>query len=389
MLSACQQILAVSATVNLCCLTFFLSRRCLRALGDSFLGEKAGFLRRLSILDEDNGAPISRLISFHSMSWALLIFGIYLATATPVMRHPFVTLNTLLGGNADTNPKVTPTTSYYEDLINVAFAINIGKYVYKLCQDCILVDHVLFKLDSIHHVVTIACYSIFLLFRENMVLGITGLLMEGSPLFVDCAKIMKQGNLEKDSKNAYISLLIASLVMTSMLRLVVPAILLIVSAVTASPFTMHYASLSAFFLSITFFTVLSLWTLKAGAVSLRKAVIVRKMRTFEKALQPVIKNKAPLEEREVIELTNRSSISVVKNDFQYSRAYSNINVNCLDTNDVPQRNLSANKQVNKVNVKLLLQYSRDHQTGLDLQDTAIHLPSASGQENTPAETGVF
>lgn len=187
---------------------------------------------------------------------ASFICGLILLIFTDVIQQPFL----------DT-----------QEHILVVFAFNLGHYVYRFFQDILLREFIpLFKMNLLHHVVTISTYTVFIWYEQNAMSGIIGLLFEGSSIIFEIGGFLKAIGVSKNSM-AYITLLAFGFTLTVIFRGVVPVILLILTTLNENPLKMQYIPLGFFFMNIVFFSMVNGWLMKSSLQSLRKRLLSRRI----------------------------------------------------------------------------------------------------------------
>lgn len=169
---------------------------------------------------------------------------------TDVVKHPFN------GASSGTLPSI---------FIQTILGINIGKYMFILMQDIFLfhlTERLRFRAELIHHTVTVVCYGLFLAYNQNVLLGLIGILMETTTVFESVGRCLK----EQDKRNTkhYRRLVLLSCAMTICFRGIIPITFLIIATLQQTPFSMDYAPLTVFFLSIIFFSVVNVWLILTG-----------------------------------------------------------------------------------------------------------------------------
>lgn len=177
-------------------------------------------------------------------SAAMTIAGFTILCVDDVIHHPF--------------------RGTFSNITKTGFAIAIGCYIYRIFQDSILhtkVKH--FKVDLVHHLVTIAVYGVFLTYRENALFGAIGLICTGSVPSVEMTRLLKVVS-EASGKpttlmGSYRWNLLIGAAITFVVRLVIPLILGTFAIVTTSPLTMSIPVVAFFFTSLMFFGSINLW----------------------------------------------------------------------------------------------------------------------------------
>ena len=246
--------------------------------------------------------------------------------ATDVVKHPF---------------KGATSGSLPGFFIEIILGINIGKYLFILMLDIFLVhtiETVRFRAELIHHLVTVVCYSLFLAYNQNVLLGLIGILMETTTVFESAGRCLK----EQDKRNTkhYRRLMLSSCAVTICFRGIIPVVFLIIATLQQTPFSMDYAPLTVFFLSIIFFSVVNVWLILTGFQRLVKLLGDKSLESCGTEIPP-----RTSDGRTFYHSTARH-IEVSKNNLGYVRPYENKNIsNTL--NDIEKSNLNNSKNFPK------------------------------------------
>lgn len=159
----------------------------------------------------------------------------------------------------------------------IIFCVYLGNYVYKFCQDFLLRrEHPLYKINLLHHFVTATAYAVLIVYKQNSISGVIGLLFEGSVLVFDLNSLLR---LLGVSKNSWLFLFTSTLrfVVTVLLRAVCPIVMLVVTLTSHSPLTLEYVPLGFFFMNIVFFSMINGWHVKVSFESLKKRLLARRL----------------------------------------------------------------------------------------------------------------
>ena len=248
--------------------------------------------------------------------------------ATDVIKHPF---------KGETSGLIPPI------FINTILGINIGKYVFILVQDMFLFrlsDRLRFRAEFIHHVVTIVCYSLFLAYNQNVLLGLIGILMETTTVFECIGRCLK----ERDKRNTrhYRRLVLSSCAVTICFRGLIPLAFLIIATMQQTPFSMDYAPLTVFFLSIIFYSVVNVWLILTGFQRLIK-VFGSKGHTFSTDYNEQGRPKFTADGRPARH-SSTGRLELSKNNLGYVRPYENKN---MSNNENEKSNLNNHKKFPK------------------------------------------
>ena len=248
--------------------------------------------------------------------------------ATDVIKHPF---------KGETSGLLPPI------FINAVLGINIGKYVFILVQDMFLFhlsERLRFRAELIHHVVTVVCYSLFLAYNQNVLLGLIGILMETTTVFECVGRCLK----EKDKQNTkhYRRLVLSSCAVTICFRGIIPLAFLIIATMQQTPFSMDYAPLTVFFLSIIFYSVVNVWLILTGFQRLVKA-FGDKSHTFSSDYHETARPQFTADGRP-IRHSSAGRLELSKNNLGYVRPYENKN---MSINENEKSNLNNHKKFPK------------------------------------------
>ena len=184
-----------------------------------------------------------------TQSLLLSLLGILLLCQGTILQNPFYGLS---------------------HLSRICFAVNIGCYVYSIVQDIILQrDLNKVSVDIVHHVVTVAVYSVFLAYQQNALFGALGMLFAITTPCMEIRRLVKAADLENCVRFYRAVLLFCSL-LTLIARVVIPTALIIWSLVLGSPLTMDVVVVAIYFLSVIFFGILNLWLAVTSVTSIYK-----------------------------------------------------------------------------------------------------------------------
>lgn len=183
-----------------------------------------------------------------------------------------------------------------------------------------------FRADIVHHFVTVVCYILFLAYGQNLLLGLVGILIESTSILDEVGRFCK----ERERRNTlfYKRLVVVNCVGVICFRGVIPAVFLVIAMFQQSPFTMHYAPLMLFFLSIIFFSVINVWQILSSIQRLMK-------RFYDKtnelqSSEPETGQCEGTHGRHNARRSNRT-IKLAKNNLGYLRPYENKNISsCTD-----------------------------------------------------------
>ncbi|KAL5021372.1 hypothetical protein ScPMuIL_000527 [Solemya velum] len=224
--------------------------------GRCCLKEDTILVRMLRAYDEKQWL-LAKIVTEQMMTWLLCIMALIAVCSKTVIEYPF-------------------TRAGEKDLVRCVFAMIIAKYIFCITSDVMLqkqLNSVRFKVSIIHSIVTLVCYSVFLAYEENVLLGLVGAMMEVNNTTVEILRTLKEiGCVKKSYRN--ISLL--NCVLTLTFRGVVPIVFLVIAMFHEKPFKMSYGPLTTFFLSIIFFSVISVWLVLSSIRRSMKLVLLKK-----------------------------------------------------------------------------------------------------------------
>lgn len=178
--------------------------------------------------------------------WILAVVGMCLSD---VIIYPF-------SGN-----KESPIQPY----VLVFISINIGRFIYLIIQDVLLIDHIeksKFRTSTVHHLVVVASYLVFVMYQQNLLMALAGMTMEINSSIVEGARIYKE--VIKRESTVYKRIYVLNCVVTILFRGVVPISFLVIAMLQQTPFIMNYPALTMFFLSLIFFSVVNVWFILAS-----------------------------------------------------------------------------------------------------------------------------
>ncbi len=197
--------------------------------------------------------------------------AIYLLATTDVLTFPFF-------------------GSRCADPIALLLAASIGRYAFRALQDVYLHEH--FKkwwILSLHHTVSIVCLATMVIFGENLLLGVVGVLVEANSICYDTLWILKFCEIPTHTRlrTTVASLSFALLVL---LRILLPILFSIYACVKQSPLSMHPAPLATLFLAGVFFLAMNLWYAFISFRKLKKALDGQKVKEMEVIIESKVPN---------------------------------------------------------------------------------------------------
>ncbi|KAI8520143.1 hypothetical protein Bbelb_034000 [Branchiostoma belcheri] len=178
--ATCYVLLVASLTVNVSAACFFLLPPGVAAV-----------LRRVSrrspsswpsqVLDmhEDHPWTLGKYLVDQLSSCVLCLWAVCALATTDVFQRPFRGLS---AGVAS------------------VFAANVGHYVYKCFQDFHLRNDLPnFRINFLHHAVTVIVYVVFSLYQQSGLFGLLGVLFEGTVIFYETSKLLQTLDVERHS----------------------------------------------------------------------------------------------------------------------------------------------------------------------------------------------
>ncbi|XP_062619045.1 uncharacterized protein LOC134280615 [Saccostrea cucullata] len=296
------ELLAVSLTVNCCILCYCLFVRIQRRLSSKCCCEKCGTI--VAVCQTYNSKPhyLPKVLTEQLFIWIVVILSFGALCGSDVIRYPFS----------------RNSSSTINDFVGILLAINIGRYIYLISVNIYLYgesDRSRIKTDSMHHVVTVVCYSVFLAYHQNLLLSLVGMTMETNSTIIELSKILKE--LGKNGTRLYSKLSFMNCALTLVFRGIVPVVFLVIAMFHETPFVMHYTTLTVFFLSIIFFSVINVWLILA--------TIQRLVRSFCKTANDFENTEAARGIQRVCQ-----SHLTTRNNLGYLRRYDNKNLCTVD-----------------------------------------------------------
>ncbi|XP_069114016.1 uncharacterized protein [Argopecten irradians] len=237
-------VLALSLTVNGC---VFVHCLCLK--GRSYLAKKCCCSKYnvfivASQVYADKPEQLARRVTEHLLLALLTVFSFILISTSGVISSPF---------RSDIDPA-------FKVPIQTLLGIYLGKYIYVIAHHMHVpkpANTSRLRIDIVHHLTTIICYSIFVIFMQNLLLALVGITMEMNTMVIDFSRIAKDMNENKTS--FYRKLSIVGCGFTAVFRGAIPFAFLVICIFKETPFAMRYAPLTAFFVSLIFFSVINVW----------------------------------------------------------------------------------------------------------------------------------
>ncbi|XP_045191754.2 uncharacterized protein LOC123548516 [Mercenaria mercenaria] len=301
-------IMTVSVTVNVCVFLFNVVPR----LRTQVLATPA--LRKYKTIITVCGhyaetpLDLARILTNQLLLWILVLCSLLAICASDVIRYPF-------------HSEVS--SNWQTIFVETLFAVNIGRYMFIVTEKFLFkrtTSKVQFRADIVHHFVTVLCYILFLAYGQNLLLGLVGILIESTSIFDEIGRFCK--DRERRHTLFYKRLVVVNCVGVICFRGVIPTVFLVIAMFQQSPFTMHYAPLMLFFLSIIFFSVINVWQILSSIQRLMK-------RIYEKSHElPTTEPDVGQSQGTLVRHTTRrpSRIKLAKNNLGYLRPYENKNI---------------------------------------------------------------
>ncbi|XP_071511174.1 uncharacterized protein [Diadema antillarum] len=239
-------LLRISCTVNVCTLLFFTSKRLadrLLVMWRETLDDRSVW-RSIVEIGEDEPWRLPRFCLDVLQSAVLTSVGFAILCSGDVITYPF--------------------TGTFSNLTGTGFAVAIGCYIYRICQDTLLHSHLKnYRIDLVHHLVAVAVYCVFLSYRQNALFGAIGLICTGSVPGVEFSRLLKMLGETSGKPTAlmvvYRRNLVAGAVITVVVRLVIPIMFGSLALATSTPLVMAVPVVAFFFASLMFFGSINVW----------------------------------------------------------------------------------------------------------------------------------
>ena len=219
----------------------------------------------------------------------------------------------------------------------VFFSVYLGNYVYKFCQDFLLRRELpLYKINLLHHFVTATTYAVLIVYKQNSISGVIGLLFEGSVLAFDLNSLLRVLGV---SKNGWLFFCTSSLrfIVTILLRAICPVALLVITLSSHSPLSLEYVPLGFFFMNIVFFSMINGWHIKVSFESLQKRLLARRLSYYDYS-RPRANSESNSNSMELNNRTlNRTALPVIiptDASFRLSSPVSNVNMNSDEVSNI-------------------------------------------------------
>ena len=280
------------------------------------------------------------------MVWMLIVLSLVAICACDVIKYPF-------------NPN--SHEGWHCSFVEVIFALNIGRYLFSIIESLLSKHHirkVKFRTDLIHHAVAVMCYSFFLAYAENMLLGLIGVLIETTTVFDEIGRALRDS--EKTDTVCYKRLVIISCVLNVCFRGLLPTVFLVIAMFQQSPFTMNNLTLMVFFLSMIFFSVINVWQILSSIQRLLKYTVEQSRESYQCARD------------RTVERGRSRQLRYSKNNLGYLRPYNNKNLAYQNNNE--KDNLNNRKDTAKETFKLHLDpasYYSETKFGVKDESSAI------------------
>ena len=228
-------------------------------------------------------------------------------------------------------------------LWKAVLGVNVGRYVFMIIQTLFLNfsrSKVKYRSTLIHHSVTLVCYSVLFAYRQNVLLGLIGTMVESTSIFEEIGHYYRDG--EKRHTKNYRRLIVLSCVFSICFRGLIPLTFLVIAIFRQTPFAMDNIPLTVFFLSSIFFAVIDMWD-----------ICLNVQRLVKNAQES--RNRLGRDTHVGARISRGKSLQMSKNNLGYLRRYENKNI----TNhfDDEKHNLNNHKEFPKETLELQMQPS--------------------------------
>ena len=238
----------------------------------------------------------------------LFIVGVCLISTREVFEEPFLASS---------------------EIAHTVFAVDLGNYIYKLVQDFLLrKEFPLCKINFLHHAVAVSTYAVCLIFQQNTISGVIGLLFEGTMIISELICFLRLLNVDRNGRLYFCSTLLG-FVLTVFLRGICPLLILVIVTLQHDPLKMDYLPLGFFFMNVVFFLMLNGWLIKSSFTSLRRRVRARRSAAWARAHADFLQEMS-LNGLNNCDLRHTSPTVIIPTDdsFRLSCPVSNVNMNC-------------------------------------------------------------
>ncbi|WAR12122.1 hypothetical protein MAR_026302 [Mya arenaria] len=363
-------IMVISLTLNWCVLSFNLVPRLRVRIAASSL--MSGCCRLLAIcrMFEERPLLLSKIFTEQILTWSLVILSMVAVSASDVIKHPFHV------ENADGH--------WYVKFITVIFAINIGRYLFIFMETLFSKrskSKSQFRAQFIHHIVTIVCYAIFLVTRQNLLLGLIGVFIETTNIFDEIGRIFKQQG--KTNTPFFRRVVTIGCVFTVTFRGIVPTTFLVMAMFQQSPFTMSTPTLMIFFLSMIFYSVMNVWQILASLQRFKKYMLQK---------TPHDESPTSFELRTVEDRSpyrTGKTLLLSKNNLGYLRPYDNKNI-AFQNNSIKE-NIGNKKDTAKEAIQLKIDpvsYFEEKRKLSDIAECQDHVIEKEEHSNNSNDSGI-
>lgn len=304
-------VMTVSLTVNCCALLMVVIPRVReKVLATSSL-KRYKTLTNICRHYAEKPLVLSKILSNQVILCLLVISSIVSISASDVIRYPF-------------HSEIPDSGQMV--FIKTLFSINIGRYIFIIVEMILstrAVSVAKSRANAVHHIVTVVCYILFLAYEENLLIGLVGILTESTSVLDDVSRYCK----ERDRRHTkfHRRLVVFNCVGTICFRGVIPTVFLVIAMFQQSPFTMAYVSLTVFFLSIIFFSVINVWQILLGLQRLfnqlsEKSRSLDGVLTETEIVRPTFGTLVRHNSRGAVQL------KIAKNNLGYVKPYENKNI---------------------------------------------------------------
>ena len=193
------------------------------------------------------------------VSWFLVALSVYVLVDSSVLSHPFQFCEDFAGRR----------------MVLLVVAANVGRYVFRTAHT-VFVRRSLPQCGKtlpvcISHAATLASLSLVLVWQENLLLGLVGILMEPSSAVFSLLRTLSMVGVP-DRGGCYQGVLALGIGASVVCRLLVPLALIGCGMSQQSPLAMSSGSLAVFCGAICFFGAMSVWHLVMSCCALRRSL---------------------------------------------------------------------------------------------------------------------
>ncbi|KAL4234978.1 hypothetical protein ACF0H5_006619 [Mactra antiquata] len=305
-------IMTISLTINYCVLVYNIVPRLRSVALSSSRLKHYKLITNVCRHYAEKPLEFAKICTNQSLLWLQILCSLVAIGASDVIRYPF---------HSETSGR------WQRSFVETVFAVNIGRYIFNTAEKLIFrrpEGKAQFRAEIVHHTVTMLCYTLFLSYGQNLLLGLVGILIESTSLFDEIGRYCKER--ERRHTLFYRRLVVVNCVAMTCFRGVIPTTFLVIAMFQQSPFAMNYAPLMIFFLSIIFYSVINVWSILLSIQRLIKYI-------YEKSYElRQVANEIDVGRGRQTLVRNSSRgagrLTLARNDLGYCRAYENKNIVC-------------------------------------------------------------